>query len=129
MFADLARRIAILERRVNPTSAAAGGVINDDIVFSYAGALVSSTESPPVKLRYDGFLATLAVALGTAGSSSTTLNVKKNGTVIATVVVASSVADYVIDVGVRVAAEDRLSLRVVTAGTGAANMTAAARFT
>jgi len=126
-IADLRRRVGILERRVAPTSAAGG--INGDIIFSYAGELVSDTESPPVKVRYDGFLATLAVALGTAGSSSTTLTVKKNGTVITTVVIASGVADYVVPVGVRVYGEDRISLSTVTAGTGAAEMTATARFT
>jgi len=129
ILADLTRRVGILERRINPTAVTAAGGTNGDVVFSHAGGLVSGTESPPVKLRYSGFLATLAVALGTAGSSSTTIEVKKNGTVIATVVVASSVADSVVAVGVRVYAEDRLSLTVVTAGTGAADMTAAARFT
>lgn len=82
-----------------------------------------------MKLRYGGFLSVLAVALGNAGSSSTTIEVKRNSTVIATVVVGSGVSDYVADVGARVDAEDRISLEITSAGTGAADMTASARFT
>lgn len=123
----LRKRIEVLERRIRPQAAAA--IPDTDIIFSYAGTLISDIESPPVKLRYGGILSVLAVGLGTAGSTGTTLEVKKNGTVVATVVVPSSSADYGPDVGSRFAAEDRLTIRVATAGTGAANMTATARFT
>lgn len=128
IFGDLQRRVGILERRIGVTATATGSPINDDIIFSYAGTLAAA-ESPPAKIRYAGFLAVLAVALGTAGSTSTTLEVKKNGTVIATVVVPSSSADHGAEIGVRVAAEDRITVEIVTAGTGAADMTATARFT
>ena len=129
MLADLARRIGILERRISSTATAVAGGVNGDETFSYDGALVSATESAPFKVRYSGFLAALAVGLGTAGSSDTTLKVKLNGTVVATVVVPSGSADYVPEIGVRVGAEDRLTILVDTAGTGAAKMTATARFT
>lgn len=126
---DLARRIGILERRVGGASASATGTPpNDDIIFSHAGTLATG-ESPPAKLRYGGFLQTLAVGLGTAGSTSTTLQVKRNGTVVATVVVPTGAADYSADIGARVNAEDRISVNISAAGTGAARMTAAARFT
>lgn len=128
IFIDLQRRVGILERRVSTTTSATGSPANDDIIFSYAGELQAS-ESPPVKLRYGGFLATIVVALKTAGSSSTTLEVKRNATTVATVVVPSSAADYSATVAARVSAEDRISLEVVTAGTGAEDMTASARFT
>ena len=124
---DLARRIGILERRIGAASTV-GATANDDIIFSYAGTLTTA-ESPPAKLRYGGILATLAVGLGTAGSTSTIMQVKLNGTVVATVTVPSSSADYSAAIGARVAAEDRLTLNITTAGTGAADMTAAARFT
>jgi hypothetical protein len=128
MLDDLKRRVGILERRVSVSATATGTPANDDLIFSYAGALAAG-ESPPAKLRYGGFLATLSVALGTAGSSSTTLQVKRNGTVIATVVVPSSSADYGATVGARVSPEDRITVAITTAGTAAANMTAATRFT
>lgn len=129
VLADLARRIGILERRVTGAAATSTGTpANDDIIFSYAGVLATG-ESPPAKLRYGGFLATLAVGLGTAGSSSTTLQIKQNATVVATVTIPGTSADYSADIGVRVNAEDRLSINISSAGTGAANMTAAARFT
>lgn len=130
ILTDLTRRIGILERRISgAATSATGSPANSDLIFSYVGPLVDATESPPVKLRYGGFLASLAVALGTDGSTDTTLEVNRNGSVIATVTVPSGSSDYVPEIGVRVNAEDRLSLTVATAGTGAADMTAAARFT
>lgn len=122
----LDRRLSIIERRVTSTSPDSG--INDDIIFSHAGALISGSESPPVKVRYRGNITVLAVALGTAGSTGTVLKIIKNGSVAATVTVPASSADYGPNVGVRLNPEDRLSLEVDTAGTGAANMTATARF-
>jgi hypothetical protein len=128
MIGELGRRVGILERRVTGGGTATGTPPNNDIIFSYAGTLAAA-ESPPAKLRYGGFLATLSVALGTAGSSSTTLEVKRNGTTVATVVVPSSSADYGATVGARVSPEDRITVEITSAGTGAADMTAAARFT
>jgi len=129
ILADLARRIGILERRISPTATANGTPANDDIIFSYAGDLASGTESPPVKLHYSGFLATVSVALGTAGSTDTSLEINRNGSVIATITVPDAVFDWVVVVGARVNGEDRISLTVATAGTGAADMTLSARFT
>jgi hypothetical protein len=128
MIDDLKRRVGILERRVTGGGTATGTPANDDLIFSYPGTLAAA-ESPPAKLRYGGFLATLSVALGTAGSSATTLVVERNGTTVATIVVPSGFADYGATVGARVFPEDRITVEVVTAGTGAADMTAAARFT
>jgi hypothetical protein len=125
---DLARRIGILERRVSTAVSATGSPANDDIIFSYAGDL-AATESPPVKLRYGGFFSTLSIALGTAGSTSTILEVKRNGSTVATITVPSSAADYGAAVGVRTFGEDRVSIEITTVGTGAADMTASARFT
>ena len=123
----LERRIGILERRITPAGPAGLGP-NDDIIYSFAGGLATG-ESPRAKLRYGGFLDSVAVALGTAGSTSTTFQVKQNGTVIGTVTVPSSSADYSAHIGVRVNAEDRISVNVTAVGTGAADLTVAARFT
>lgn len=128
MISDLGRRVGILERRVTGATSDTGTPANNDIIFSYAGALTVA-ESPPAKLRYGGFLVTLAVAFGTAGSTSTTLEVKRNGAVIGTVVVPSSTTDYSGEIAARVVGEDRITIEITTAGTGAADMTAAARFT
>lgn len=128
MIGDLARRIGILERRVSTGASATGSPVNNDIIFSYAGEL-AATESPPVKLRYGGFLSTVSVALGTTGSTDTVLEVKRNGSTIATITVPSSTADYGAAVGARTFGEDRISIEITSAGTGAADMTASARFT
>jgi hypothetical protein len=126
VLGDLARRVGILERRVNPTAITDSG---RDLVFSYAGTLTSATESPPAIVRNSLVLSVLAVAFGTAGTTATTLEVKRDGVVMATVTVPSGSTGYNADVGVAYRPEQQVSLRVATAGTGAADMTATARFT
>lgn len=126
-IADLARRIGILERRI--TSAAAAVDNSREIVFSYAGELAAGV-SPPARPWRGGNLTVLAVTLGTAGSTGTVIDVLRNGTTVATVTVPSSTEIYNGDVFARFVADvDTLALEVTTAGTGAADMTAAARFT
>lgn len=127
ILGDLARRVGILERRVS--NAVATVDTTDEIVFSYAGALTATT-SPPIRPRQGGILAVMAVTFGTAGSTDTTLLVERNGTTVKTVVVPDSTEVFNADVGARFAADsDVLTLTIDTAGTGAADMTAAARFT
>lgn len=127
ILADLARRIGILERRVS--NAVSTVDTTDEIIFSYAGTLTTTT-SPPARSRQGGILAVVAVTLGTAGSTGTTLLVKKNGTTVQTISVPSSTTVYNADIGARFAADaDVLTLTISAAGTGAADMTAAARFT
>jgi hypothetical protein len=125
-IADLEQRLDRLERRI--TSAGAGADNSHEIPFSFDGVL-SVKESPPIRPRWGGRLTVLAVSFGTAGSTDTVLEVKRNGTTVATVTVPASTEDYNGTVGVRFAAGvDRLTLAVVTAGTGAAGMTADAWF-
>lgn len=127
ILGDLARRIGILERRI--TTAAASIDTSQEIIFSYAGTLAAST-SPPVRVWRGGNLAVVAVTLGTAGSTSTVLDVQRNGTTIGTITVPSSTTIYNGTVSGRfVADSDTLALAITTAGTGAADMTATARFT
>lgn len=127
ILGDLVRRVGILERRV--TSAAAAVDESHEIIFSYAGAIAASV-SPPARVWRGGNITVLAVSLGTAGSTSTVIDVLRNGTVVGTVTVPSGTEVYNGDVFARFIADvDTLSLQVTTAGTGAADMTAAARFT
>lgn len=125
ILAAFDRRIGVLERR---TSASAAAAIDSEIIFSYAGPLAAG-ESPPVLVRHSGVLSVLAVALGTAGSTSTTIEVKRNGTTVATVVVPSGDVAFNGDVTVAYTPEELLAIEITTAGTGAADMTASARFT
>lgn len=124
---DLARRIGILERRV--TSAGTAIDESHEIVFSYAGEL-AETMSPPARVWRGGNLTVLAVTLGTAGSTDTVIDVLRNGTVVGTVTVPDTVEIFNGDVFARFVADvDTIALEITTAGTGAADMTAAARFT
>jgi hypothetical protein len=120
------RRVTILERRVDPRAAIVDGSF--EITFSFAGAL-TVLASPPKRIWKGGNLSFLAVALGTAGSTSTVLTVKRNGTVVATVTVPSSTTAHNGEVSARFVPDDVLVVSVTTAGTGAANMTCDARFT
>jgi hypothetical protein len=124
-IADLERRVGILERALRST----GAVPVDELVFSYAGALASATESPPKIIRVSGVLTVLAVAFKTAGSTDTIIEVKRNGTVKNTVTAPASTTQVVVQVAIAFTAGDVVSLNVATAGTGAADMTATARFT
>jgi hypothetical protein len=77
-----------------------------------------------------GNLTVLAVTFDTAGSTDTVIDVLRNGTVVGTVTVPASTEIYNGEVTARFIADvDTLALEVTTAGTGATDMTAAARFT
>jgi hypothetical protein len=124
-IADLERRVGILERALRST----GAPIVDELVFSYAGALVDGTESAPKIIRVSGVLSVLAVAFKptSAGSTDTVLDVLRNGTVAVTVTIPASTTEFVVPVAVAYSAGDTVALVVNNAGTGAADMTAAAR--
>jgi hypothetical protein len=127
VLGDLGRRVGILERRV--TSAAAAVDDSHEIIFSYAGTL-AETVSPPARVWRGGNLTVLAVSLGTAGSTDTIIDVLRNGAAVGTVTVPDSVEIYNGEVSARFVADvDTLTLEITTAGMGAADMTAAARFT
>lgn len=124
---DHERRLGILERRITTRTATAATV--ETVMFSYAGTLTTGT-SPPARILPGGILTVLAVTLGTAGTSSTVIDVERNGTTVATVTVPSGTTVHNGEVNARFAADsDKLTLTIISAGTGAADMTAAARFT
>jgi hypothetical protein len=123
---ELDRRVGLLERRITAADTAVD--TSHEILFSYSGTL-AATMSPPVRVRRRGDLAVLAVTMETAGSTDTTIDVARNGTVIATVTVPASTETYNGLVAVGFDAEDILTLEITSVGTGAADMTAEARFT
>ncbi len=128
IFTDIQRRLAILERRV--TSPGASIDTSQEIPFSYAGELADGTVSPPARVWRGGNLTVLAVSFGTPGSTDTTLLVQRNGTTVATVVVPAAAQAHNAALFARFGVDsDLLTIEVDTAGTGAADMTAFARFT
>lgn len=127
ILGDLARRIGILERRITAASASVDS--SHEIIFSYPGDLTAAT-SPPARVWRGGNLTALAVTLDTAGSTSTVIDVLRNGSVVGTVTVPSSTENYNGEVSARFVADvDTLAIEITSVGTGAADMTAAARFT
>lgn len=126
MIDNLRQRVERLERRQRTTAETDS---SHEIIFSYAGPL-TATESPPVRVRRGGSLSVLAVTMATAGSTGTVIDVLRNGAVAATVTVPASTETYNAAVGARFVADiDVLSLEITSVGTGAAEMTAEARFT
>jgi hypothetical protein len=98
------------------------------IVFSHAGALATSTSGPYVPLRKGRLFYVLCV-LGTAGSSSTVVSIKKNGSEITTVTLASSDTIEAKNLSTSFAVgADKLTIGITTVGTGAADLTVECRF-
>lgn len=125
-LAQLEARIAQLERRINFTG---NDRVKNEITFSYSGQLTDGTESPPIRSRYSHTLVSINFLFGTPGTTNTVMEVKRAGTVIETVTIPANQRRFnaVIDADVGKDQED-ITLRIVTAGTNAADLTAQARF-
>jgi hypothetical protein len=95
-----------------------------DIIFDLPGAVTAST-SPPVTPKNTFRVTGLSATLGTAGSSDTTVELLKDGSVVASVTLGSgatyghaAISPPVTFVG----RTDRFAVAVSTAGTGAADL-------
>lgn len=122
----LRKRIEVLERRIREQP---GAETEDELIFSLPGALVAST-SPRGYVRNTSRLVNVVVSLGTAGSSTTTVLVKKNGSTIETITLGSGVNFDRTRTSVSFTADsDYMTVTVSGVGTGAADLTVQARFT
>lgn len=104
-------------------------LLHPEISASLAGALVAS-ESTPWYPKRGSHVTEFHALLGTAGSSSTVVVLKKNGTTIATITLGSGVTvgtPQYLDV-LWANDSDILTFEVTTAGTAAENLTCIARF-
>lgn len=99
-----------------------------EAIFSFAGVLTVS-ESGPWVARLGGKLTEVLVVIKTPGSSSTVVEVFRNGTSIGTVTVASGenigIASFNTDFQ---NSKDYMHVGVTTAGTGAEDITVHGRF-
>lgn len=89
--------------------------------FSLAGTVIVSESGryyPPSLLR----LVRLQAALGVAGTTSTTVVVKRNGTVVATLVVPAGSTQAHMELSIAVPTSSYLTMGVTVAGTGARNL-------
>lgn len=126
-LADLEARVANLERRINFDDGS--GRVQNEIVFSYAGGLTDDAESPPIRSPYSHTLVSVNFMLGIVGTSDTIIEVKRNGLVQKTATIPAGEKAYLAVVDVDIGKDqDYITLRVVTAGTDAADLTAQARF-
>lgn len=125
ILAGFERRLAIIERRIRtpPTFPT-----ETELIFSLPGVVLVST-SPKAYLRADSRLVNIVCSLGTTGTSTTTVQIKKNGSTIATVTLTSGVGFSRIRAGETfIADSDAVTVNVSGAGTGAAGLIVQLRF-
>jgi hypothetical protein len=94
------------------------------VIFTLAGAVTVST-SPKITPRHNATFTGVSLTLGTAGSTSTTLHVYKNGVSIGSVTVAASQTYAYAAFGSPVsliARTDNYQVGVTAAGTGASDI-------
>lgn len=105
-------------------------VFEEDMPFVLPGTIYAST-SPKYKLRLDAVLYEVVTSLNTAGSTSSTIHVLRNGTNVQTITVPSSSVEVIttVDPTVAFVTTDYIQVRVVTAGTGAEDLDTQLRFT
>ena len=125
LLRNLERRLSILERRIREQQ---GAAFNDETVFSLPEAVAAST-SPKAYLRADCRMVNVVASLGTAGSSTTTVQVKKNGSTVVTLTLAASATFTRTRANVGFIEDtDYITVTVSAAGTGAKDLTVQARF-
>lgn len=120
---DLKRRVYDLERRIKSSSLNSRPTGPPEIfVFNYNGALTAS-ESDRYYPLLNSNLSFVLLSLSTAGSSSTVVDVNRNGSQIAQVTLASSDQFEVKTLGdIYDVKTDYLTFEVTTVGTGAAGL-------
>lgn len=104
--------------------------VGGDIPFSYAGGLVAST-SPRWYAPRALTLTKVFGSLGTAGTSTTTINIKLNGTTVATLSFTSGTqtnSTTTISTANLAADTDYVTVEIATAGTSAANLDVQVRY-
>lgn len=90
--------------------------------FSFNGAFTAST-SPPWYPQHTALITKIHCALGTTGSSTTTVQLKVNGSVVASVNLGSGVPYNSATLSKKVFWYDSVTCTVSAAGTGAADLT------
>lgn len=124
-LADLERRLQILERRIR---ASAPDSVDSEIIFSLSGTVIASSSSKAF-VRTGGRLVKVVCSLVTAGTTTTTVQIKKNGSTVVTVNLGSGVTLDETIANVEFGKDsDALSITVSAAGSGAAGLTVQTRF-
>ena len=126
---ELQRRVANLERRIfERDNAGAGG---DTIRMGWAvdGVLTTGTSHGWPLTSGDSYtLDDLSATLDTAGSTTTTLEVRKNGVAVATLDLAAGITSASVAPSESYADGDLYTIAITAAGTGAADLQTFARF-
>lgn len=94
-----------------------------EVTASYFGTPTVAT-SPPYRWRYDVYVGEATASLGTAGSTNTTIDVKKNGTTLQTITLGNGVSTASVAINTAFTADtDVLTFAITAVGTGAQNLT------
>lgn len=129
-IADLKRRVYNLERRIND-NVSGGGTGGDTIRIGWFvdGPLTTGTSRGfPLGTNDSYTLTELDATLDTAGSSSTVLSIRRNGTEFATMTLASTVTSMSLTLAIAYVVGDIYTIAITTVGTGAEGLQTFARF-
>ena len=130
---DIKRRLFDLERKVGLTQSDTRPTTEPEIVVFSQGGDATAVSTTEVSGRYHPLLrrklSYVLCTLATSGSTTTTVSIKKNGTEITTVSLASSdtFEEKTLST-VFAAATDYLTVAATAAGTGAEGLTVQAKF-
>jgi hypothetical protein len=122
---DWQHKLALLDDRDRQLE---DNILRPEITASYPGAITASI-SPPWQSKRGKTLVEFHVLLNTAGSGNTVIELQKNGTAVSTLTLGSSVTDKRVSLNVPwLNYKDVLNFEITTAGSGAEDLTAIARF-
>lgn len=125
LISKMSQRIDILERRLRTLE----GNYEPELPFVQSGSITVG-ESPPFIRRKGGKLVEVVAVLGTAGTSATVIQVRKNGASIGSMTIGGGVTDAQhLTLSEPAAANmDKFTAAVTVAGGGAADLTVHTRW-
>lgn len=93
-----------------------------ELIYSSTTAITTAVSNPQ-RAKYGGTLGDVLCLLGTAGSTSTTVTIYKDGASVGTCVIASSAVLGTATLNTAIASTDIITVAATTIGTGAAKLT------
>lgn len=118
-ISQLKKRVTALERY---TDRSRGGEL-DEVLFTFPDTLYVAA-SPPYRYRLGGIVTSIVALLGTAGTTTTTVKVYRNGIIITTLTMAAGITSTSVNIAEAFGAGfDLLTVGITGAGAGAADLT------
>lgn len=126
---SLQTRLEALVAAIGADVKALRSVASENPTFTMSGPVTTLSGTQRYYAGASGTVTLSRASLGTVGTSTTTVVVKKNGTTVITLSLTSGTATITSSATVSLATGDYLTIDVTTAGTGAQNLTVQVRIT